>query len=94
MYIHSYYNELEIRWDPEKSAQLKGSRGVSFEEIVLARLLKVIEHPVRPHQELILLLYEDYVWVVPCVVGIGEVFLKTFFPSRKYTKAWRRGALQ
>ena len=94
MYIQSYYNGLRIEWDSEKSAQLKETRGVSFEEIVLARLLKVIEHPARPHQELILLLHEDYVWVVPCVIGITEVFLKTVFPGRKYTKAGRGGALQ
>ncbi len=30
--------------------------------------------------------YRGYVWVVPCIEEIDYYFLKTLFPSRKYTK--------
>ena len=33
--------------------------------------------------------YKKYVWVVPCVVEGKYIFLKTMFPSRKYTKMFK-----
>ncbi len=33
---------------------------------------------------------DDYAWVVPYVEGEDEVFLKTFFPSRRATKEYLR----
>lgn len=37
--------------------------------------------------------YRGYVWVVPYVETGGELFLKTLFPSRKYTKLYKQGGL-
>lgn len=83
----------ELRWNKSKSKDLRKARGMSFEEIVKFRMVRIEEHPMtgRP-----LLLYEikNYIWVVPCVFKEKEVFLKTLYPSRKYTKLIKRGGLK
>jgi len=84
----------DIRWDLAKSTNLKKQRGVSFEEIIQAKLVTIKEHPSRAHQNILLFEYRNYIWVVTYVFRDNEIFLKTLFPSRKYTKLWRRGELQ
>jgi hypothetical protein len=93
MYIHMDYTDMEVRWDASKNERLKNERGVSFEEIISARLLVMREHPSRPNQDILLFERDGYVWAVPCVEREGELFLKTLFPSRKFTKMWKRGEL-
>ena len=83
----------EIRWSLLKSERLKRTRGVSFEEILQGRLIEVRRHPKKPHQDMMLVEWKGYVWVVPYVENDQEIFLKTLFPSRKYTKLHRRGEL-
>ena len=68
-------------------------RGVSFEEILKGKVLAIKEHPVRTHQGMILIHFKGYVWVVPFVETGEEIFLKTLYPSRKYTKRYREGGL-
>ncbi|HNT97925.1 MAG TPA: BrnT family toxin [Elusimicrobiales bacterium] len=80
-----------MRWDPGKSARLKRERGVSFEEIVLAELVAVMEHGSRRNQRILLFRHEGYIWVVPYVYREGGIFLKTLFPSRKYTRKFMKG---
>jgi len=81
----------ELRWSFLKSERLKRTRGVSFEEIIHARLVAVKEHPSRPHQRIMLFDYKGYLWVVPCAEQSDEIFLKTLYPSRQYTQRYRRG---
>ena len=81
----------EVRWDALKSARLKQARGVSFEELIHGKLVAVKQHPARPHQRLLLIEFRKYIWVVPFVESEGEIFLKTLFPSRKYTQLYRAG---
>lgn len=81
--------EKQIRWNELKNKRLKRTRGVSFEEILGARLIGISENPARSGQRLILYDYRNYVWVVPCVETESEIFLKTLYPSRKYTKIYR-----
>ena len=83
-----------IHWDLLKSEKLKKERGVSFEEIIRSRFVGALEHPRRPHQRLLLFELRGYIWVIPYVKRGDEIFLKTLFPSRKYTKMWKRGKLQ
>lgn len=83
----------ELRWNLLKSERLKRARGASFEEIVQARLVAVKEHPTRAHQQIMLFERQGYIWVVPFVVQGEEIFLKTLYPSRKYTQLYRRGEL-
>ena len=84
---------MQIQWSLVKSERLKKTRGVSFEEIIQARLLAVKHHPKRTHQDIMLFEYKGYIWVVPYVKEAGTLFLKTLYPSRKYTKIYKRGEL-
>jgi hypothetical protein len=79
----------EFRWSEEKNNQLKETRGVSFEEITAARFIGIEDHPVRSNQVVLLFEYEEHIWVVPCVVDARYLFLKTAFPSTKYTKKYK-----
>ena len=63
-----------------------GKRGVSFEEILISTFLGAEKHQTRKNQTVLFFEHENYVWVVPCVVDEKYYFLKTMFPSRKYTK--------
>ena len=80
-----YYN-----WRHEKNELLKAERGISFEEIVLliesGHILGIEENPARTNQKIYILEIENYAFVVPFVENQNEIFLKTAFPSRKYTK--------
>jgi hypothetical protein len=80
-----YYN-----WSHEKNELLKAERGISFEEIVLliesGHILGIEENPARTNQKIYILEIENYAFVVPFVENQNEIFLKTAFPSRKYTK--------
>ena len=76
----------EFRWDPVKSKMLKETRGVSFGELIKGEFITAGKHPKRDNQKILLFNYKGYVWVVPCVIEEDYIFLKTAFPSRKYTK--------
>ena len=82
---------LEIRWSLLKSERLKRTRGVSFEEIIQSTLIVVKEHPRKTHQNIMLFEYRGYIWVVPYVESENEIFLKTLYPSRRYTRRYRKG---
>ena len=79
-------------WNEEKNAQLKKERNIGFERIVLAIeegcILDVLEHPNKEkykNQVLIILEIGHYAYVVPAIKNGEYWFLKTIFPSRKYT---------
>ena len=79
-----------VKWNILKSERLKKARGVSFEEIIQAKLVAVKRHPKKEYQEIMLFEYKGYIWVVPFVKSDGEIFLKTLYPSRKYTTIYRK----
>ena len=81
----------EFRWSESKNKSLKKTRDISFEEILKAKFLGAKEHPSRENQMILLFEYKKYVWFVPCIVEGDYIFLKTAFPSRKYTKKHKRG---
>jgi len=79
-------------WNEEKNSQLKKQRNIGFERIVLAIeegcILDVLEHPNKEryiNQVLIIVEIDEYAYVVPAVKEKEYWFLKTIFPSRKYT---------
>ncbi len=76
----------EIRWNLFKNEQLKRVRGVSFEEILNSKLVAILKHPSRENQKIMLFEYKKYIWIVPFIEEKDRYFLKTLFPSRKYTK--------
>jgi uncharacterized DUF497 family protein len=81
-----------LNWSPGKNEILKAKRGISFEEIALliesGQLLGIEENPGRSNQKIYILEIENYAFIVPFVEKDNEIFLKTAFPSRKYTKRY------
>jgi len=80
-------------WDKDKNRKLKEERNIQFEDIVVAiqngGLIRKIKHtnPERySDQELLLVLLNNYVYVIPAVPTEKGFFLKTIYKSRKYTK--------
>ena len=87
---------FSIRFSEEKNQLLKATRGVGFDEVILhlssGGLLADKEHisQKRTHQRIYVIKIEKYVYVVPYVVNTqsNEIFLKTIYPSRKFTKQY------
>ena len=82
-------------FDPEKNNKLITERQISFEEITAAiysgALLDIIEHPNKnkyKHQKMFVVCVNNYVYLVPFVETGDIFFLKTIFPSRKFTKQY------
>ncbi len=84
----------DIRWSQLKSERLKKTRGVSFEEIISSELIAIKSHPKRVDQSIMLFKLKGYVWIVPYVEEKEYIFLKTLYPSRKFTKLYLRGELK
>jgi len=74
----------EIQFDKEKDEMLKKTRGVGFEEVVSIiehdKKTEAIEHPNKKKYS------KNYFYVVPFIEEKDYLFLKTIYPSRKYTK--------
>ena len=94
---------MTFDWDDEKNALLKRIRGVSFEQIVSAiedgNIADILEHPNPkryPDQRVYLVVHQDYVFFVPFIRDDehDRVFLKTIYPSRKYTKRYLQRELE
>lgn len=81
----------QCEWDDLKNKRLKKARGVSFEEILTARLVDVERHPSKALQERMLFEWKGYIWVVPFVWREKGIFLKTIFASRKHTRRYLGG---
>ena len=81
-----------LNWSSEKNEILKAKRGNSFEEIAFliqsGCILGIEENPGRSNQKIYILEIENYDFIVPFVEKDNEIFLKTAFPSRKYTKRY------
>ena len=84
-------------WDPNKEKWLKKNRGISFHEVLyyIANdgLMDVREHPNKekyPHQKILILKIDNYIYVVPFVQDKNTLFMKTIIPSRSETKKYLR----
>ena len=81
-----------LNWNPKKNELLKRERGIAFEEIAYLieseQIIGIEENPGRPNQKMYILEIENYAILVPFVENDKEIFLKTAFPSRKYTKRY------
>ena len=84
-----------LSWNSEKNELLKNERGISFEELVYqiesGNLLGIEENPTRSNQKIYIVELRNYAYVVPFVENAQEIFLKTAFPSRKYSKRYGLG---
>ena len=90
MYLGFDYNE-------EKNQLLKKTRGISFEEVIEAigneKLLANLPHFLKgkyKDQFLFVVEINKYIYVVPYVKDKAKkvYFLKTIYPSRKFTKLY------
>ncbi len=81
-----------LNWDSEKNEILKRERGISFEEIAYliesGQVIGIEENPGYPSQRIYVLEIKNYAIVVPYVGNNDDFFLKTAFPSRKYTQKY------
>ena len=82
-------------WNEEKNKWLNKEREVSFEQVVFSikngKLLDIIRHPNRAKykdQRIYVIEIEGYAYMVPYVEENEVIFLKTIFPSRKYTNMY------
>ena len=83
-------------WNSDKNEQLVKARGISFEVIIAhiaeGNVLAVIPgHGKFKHQKQLIVLVNQYVYIVPCVEDQDKVYLKTIIPSRKMTKRFLLG---
>ena len=82
-----------FRWSVEKNALLQQERGLSFEQITVAvesgGLLDIVAHPNAeryPRQRIMVVVIDDYAYLVPYVEEEDHLFLKTIIPSQKATR--------
>jgi uncharacterized DUF497 family protein len=88
-----------FRWNDEKNELLIKSRGICFEQVVMAveegDIIAIVDHPNSdkyPNQELLVVTINDYVYIVPFVrENDVTLFLKTIIPDRKATKKYFGG---
>ena len=79
-------------WNEEKNALLKAERNITFEDILMAlqegNLLEIIPNPSQnhPEQKCLVVNINNYAYLVPYVENNEGIFLKTIYPSRKYSK--------
>ena len=88
--------EKVFDWNKDKNLKLMKERGISFETIVTnieeGNLMAVIPGQGKfKHQKHLVVLVNQYVYIVPCVEGENKIFLKTIIPSRKMTKRFLLG---
>lgn len=90
---------FDIRFNEEKNQLLKATRGICFDDVVEAiqdgKLLDDLDHP-NPkflHQHIYIVQISGYVYVSPYVINLAkkEIFLKTVYPSRIYTRKYLKG---
>lgn len=84
-------------WDAEKDELLRGTRAVSFSNVVdsieYGGLLATIDHPNQarhPGQRVFIVRIGDYAFEVPFVVEGDRFMLRTVYPSRKATRDYLR----
>lgn len=85
---------FSINFNEEKNQVLKATRGIGFEEAMIAvengLVLLNTRNPgtTRPHQRVFVIEFNNYAYVVPYVINVEkqEIFLKTIYPSRFWTK--------
>ncbi len=82
-------------WSEEKNEWLKRERGVGFEDVLVAihegKIITVIKHPNQKrykNQKIFVVELGEYAYLVPFIEDEEKIFLKTIFPSRKYTREY------
>lgn len=87
---------FSINFNEEKNQLLKVTRKICFEDVIEAlkfgQLLADINHPNqdRPKQRVYIVQINNYAYAVPYIINEQkkEIFLKTIYPSRVFTKLY------
>lgn len=88
--------KYKFDYSKQKDQILKETRGVGFEEIIdlieSGGLIADLKHPKRANQRLFFLSIDKLVYVVPYVYDSKRAlrFLKTAYPSTKFTKLYQK----
>lgn len=85
----------QFRFNEEKDKLLIIKRGFGFKDIINEiekdNVIEVIKNPNKkryPNQKMYLIKMRRHIVVVPYIEEVNYIFLKTFFPSQKYTKKY------
>lgn len=90
---------MNITWNVKKAERLrldKSRGGITFDDCENAlsegKILNDIPNPSPAYtrQRMFIIDINNYAYVVPYVKSKNEIFLKTIYPSRKYTKMYLR----
>ena len=92
------FKGYRIEFSEEKNLLLKGTRGVGFEDVIVAieekKILDDLKHNSKkyPHQRILVIKKGDYVYAVPYVIDPKRkvIFLKTVYPSRALTDKYNK----
>ncbi len=83
----------EIRFNQDKNELLKLRRGIDFDDIAEIikhnKQIKTIKHPNKekyPKQRIFLVKVRKHIYAIPFIEEEEYIFLKTIYPSEKYTK--------
>ena len=86
---------MRFDWDPIKNEILKTTRKISFEAVIVhlerGDIWRIADHPDQtryPGQQLVFVVLDDYVYIVPIEIRGDLIWLVTIIPSRKATKAY------
>jgi len=92
--IYKRYNLY--RWNEDKNAILKSTRGFGFDDVIEEMMrngvLDNYKHPNSkkyPNQYIYVISLGGYIHYVPYVVDGDDIFLKNIIPSRKLNKIYK-----
>lgn len=96
------YKGYRIEFSEEKNLLLKETRGIGFEDIIVAiegkKILGDLKHTNKKyaHQRILAIQIEEYVYAMPYVIDHKRkvIFLKTLYPSRVLTDKYMKGGVK
>ena len=96
------YKGYRIEYSEEKNLLLKETRGLGFEDVIVAierkKILGDWKHSNKKyvHQRILVIKIEDYAYAVPYVIDLKRkvIFLKTLYPSRVLTNKYMKGGIK
>lgn len=80
-----------FNWNEGKNEWLKENRNIGFEDIIFliseGNLIEIVKNPNAKYinQFMFVIIFDNYIYLVPFVTDEEEIFLKTIIPSRKAT---------
>lgn len=96
------YKGYRVEYSEEKNLLLKETRGLGFEDVIVAieekKILGDLKHSNKKyaHQRILVVKIEAYAYAVPYVIDLKRkiIFLKTVYPSRVLTDKYMKGGMK